>query len=56
MDDGIDAESRSSQDALQPDETPAQEGVEDGVEENKFQKAIGAWRSRPIQKYIVGHS
>jgi homeobox protein cut-like len=46
MDDGIDVESRSSQDAPRPEEDPAQKGGEEAADDNKFQKAIGAWRSK----------
>jgi homeobox protein cut-like len=46
MDDGIDAESRSSQDAPRPGDGPTNVGGQDAAEDNKFQKAIGAWRSR----------
>ncbi|KAF2683669.1 hypothetical protein K458DRAFT_443245 [Lentithecium fluviatile CBS 122367] len=46
MDDGIDAESRSSH-----DETPAEE-IGDAAEDNKFQKAIGAWRTIDLTSLI----
>jgi homeobox protein cut-like len=45
MEGGVDAEERSSLDAVQDS---AQQGPglqDDSGEENKFQKAIGAWRS-----------
>ncbi|KAJ4291965.1 hypothetical protein N0V90_009863 [Kalmusia sp. IMI 367209] len=40
-----DSESRSSQGALQKQDGAAPGAVSDGAEENKFQKATGAWRN-----------
>lgn len=46
MEGGVDVESRSSQDALRHGEEPGQDAGEDAADDNKFQKAIGAWRSK----------
>jgi hypothetical protein len=45
MEGGVDAEERSSLDSVQDSTQQASETQEDSGEDNKFQKAIGAWRS-----------
>ncbi|KAH7066910.1 CASP C terminal-domain-containing protein [Paraphoma chrysanthemicola] len=45
MEGGVDAEERSSLDAAPQNTKQASEAQEEGGEDNKFQKAIGAWRN-----------
>jgi homeobox protein cut-like len=45
MEGGIDTEEQSSLEAAQ-DTRQVADAQEDGGDENKFQKAIGAWRSK----------
>jgi homeobox protein cut-like len=46
MEGGVDTEERSSLEAAQDNARPVTGAEEDAAEENKFQTAIGAWRSR----------
>jgi len=50
MEGGVDAEERSSVDAAQDVAQQDAELHDDAGEENKFQKAIGAWRSTAHQR------
>jgi homeobox protein cut-like len=45
MDGGVDADERTSVEAAQDTTKQVADAQEDGADENKFQKAIGAWRS-----------
>lgn len=50
MEGGIDTEEQSSLEAAQDTAKQSSDAQEDGGEENKFQKAIGAWRSRKTRR------
>jgi hypothetical protein len=51
----VDTEERSSLEAAQDTTKQVTDAQEDGGDENKFQKAIGAWRSMDSRRNSYSH-